>query len=191
MNKVKYLAKGMAILSIFFLSGCAFGTRRPLLIYTPVSVHQPKNNIEVKVNSFEDKRTITDTVGYSRNGYGMRCAKVVPENSVTDWVTNALKAELTNAGYAVSDNENTANVIEGKAFDIFCDTFVTYEGRISLKLILKKNGTVVLEKDYSATKSGGLNWAATPASFAKTLEMTLQEVLKQALPDINKELSQK
>jgi hypothetical protein len=131
-------------------------------------------------------RTIKDTVGYSRNGYGMRCAKVIPENNVNQWATDALKKELENAGYTVTGENDTQNVVDGAVFDIFCDTYMTYEGRVNVKVSLKKKGETIFDKNYSATQSGGVNWAATEASFAKTLELTLQEAIKQAVYDIDK-----
>jgi len=189
-NQVKNKAF-FVVLALIFVSGCAWGDRMIRLSYSPVSSIQPKNNIVVKVNNFEDKRTITDTVGYSRNAYGMRCAKVIPENSVSEWVTNALKAELVNLGYTISDQETTTNVINGVVFDVFCDTYFTYDGRVGIKVILEKNGKIALERNYSANKTGGVNWAATSTSFAKTLEMALQDTLRQVVVDINDQLLKK
>lgn len=178
----------LVIISLLFISGCAWGNRQILLSYSPVSSPQPQNNISLRIVPFGDKRTIKDTVGYSRNAYGMRCAKIIPQNSVSEWVTNALKAELTNMGYSISEQEVTSNVIEGDVFDVFCDTYFTYDGSIGIKVVLKRDGKIALEKQYSAKKSGGVNWAATGKTFAKTLEMTLQDALRQAVFDINKEL---
>lgn len=190
--KNKSLFKLFVVSSIFlFISGCAFGNRRPCLTYTPFSSSQPGNNITLRVIPFEDSRQFKDTVGYSRNGFGMPCAKVIPQNSVTEWVTSALKLELTNAGYNTSEQEDVSDVIEGEVLDIFCDTYMSYEGRAMLKVVLKKDGKVILDKNYSANKTGGINWAATASSFAKTLDETLQDVLRQVVFDINKELLEK
>jgi len=176
------------LIIIGFISGCAWGDRRVILTYAPITTPQPKKNITLKVAEFDDKRTIKDTVGYSRNAYGMRCAKVIPENSVTTWVTNALKAELINAGYTVSNEGSEPNLIKGVVFDVFCDTYFTYDGRIGIAVTLLQEGKVVFDKTYSASKSGGVNWAATSKSYAKTLELTLQDALRQVIYDINKEL---
>lgn len=183
--------KFLLLMFILFISGCAWGDRMIRLSYTPVSSTQPKNNIVVKVNTFEDERIVKDAVGYSRNAYGMRCAKVIPENNVSEWVTNALKAELVNLGYTISNQETTMNVINGDIFDVFCDTYLTYNGRIGIKVILEKSGEVAMERDYSVNKSGGMNWAATSTSFAKTLEMALQDTLRQVVIDINDQLLKK
>ncbi len=182
-------ARFLFLMIIFFVSGCCFGNRRPLLTYSPVLAPQPKNSIALKITAFEDKRTIKDIVGSLRDvTSGFRFGKVIPQNSVTEWITDALKAELTNAGYSISDQENTPNVIEGEVFGVFCDAAFTYDGSIGIKVTLKRNDKVVLEKQYSAKKSRIGNYAMTGRAFAKTLEMTLQETLKQAVSDINKEL---
>lgn len=175
-------------LTFLFLIGCAWGDRKVVLNYSSVMPSQPKNNITIRVDTFEDKRTITDTVGYSRNAYGMRCAKVLPQNSVTDWVKNALKTELINAGYSVTDEDSVANIIKGVVFDVFCDTYFTYDGSIGIKAVLIREGEELFDKNYTAKKSGGVNWAATSTSFAKTLELTLQDVIRQVIFDVNKAL---
>src|SRR3989339_594350 len=180
-NKILFVA-----LTLIFISGCAaLQDSRIRLSYSSISSIQPKNNIIVKVNAFVDKRTISDSVGDANK----RWIKVIPENSVTEWVTDALKAELVNLGYTISDQENITNVIDGTVFDVFCDTYMslTYNGRIGIKVILKKNGIVALERNYSVNKTCDMLWSITSAQLAKTLEMTLQETLKQAVSDINKE----
>ncbi|MCD6539793.1 MAG: hypothetical protein J7K37_03735 [Candidatus Omnitrophica bacterium] len=188
MNEIRNSVITVIIISVLFLSGCALGVRRPFLTYTPILPPSGKNNITIKVVPFKDERKIKDTVGYVRNACGMRMAKVVPQNDVIEWVTNSLELELKNAGYTISEEENTPNVIEGSVFNILCDTYFTYDGRIALKVILKKDQKVVLENDYSVKRGGGVNLAASSGAFAKTLEMALQETLKQVVNDINEKL---
>lgn len=181
--------KFLFLMIIFLVSGCCWGNRRPLLTYSPVLAPQPKNNIALKITTFEDKRTIKDIVGSLRDvTSGIRCGKVIPQNSVTEWITDALKAELTNAGYTISNQESTLDVISGEVFSVFCDAAFTYDGSIGIKVMLKRNDKVVLEKQYSAKKSRVGNYAMTGRAFAKTLEMTLQDTLKQVVNDLNKEL---
>jgi len=180
----------LAMIGIFIISssGCALGTRRPFLTYTPILPAQAKNNITLRVAPFKDERKIKDTVGYARNVYGMRMAKVMPQNDVIEWITDSLKLELKNAGYAISDEKNAPNIIEGSVFDILCDACFTYDGRIALKVILKRDQKVALEKDYSIKKGYGASWAGTSKAYGKALEMTLQDAFKQVIVDINKEL---
>lgn len=172
------------------VSGCAFGTRRPLLTYDTALSPASKNNITIKVNSFKDERTWSKAkVGDVKNGFGMRCADIIPQNSVTEWVSDALKQELTNAGYTVSDSVEAANMIDGVVMEVYTDAYMNYGGRVRLNIVLKdRSGKTILDKNYEAGENCGLNWAATAASYAKTLEVTLQQVMKSIIDDINVEL---
>ncbi len=171
------------------MSGCAFGTRRPMLTYSAVLPVAPKNNITIKVAPFKDERTWSkEKIGDVRNGYGMRCADIIPQNSEEEWLADAFKKELTNAGYVISDGINTAVILEGIAHDIYVNAYMNYGGRLKLNIVLKKSDKVILSKDYSAETNCGMAWASTAASFGKTLEITLQEIMKKIIPDINKVL---
>jgi len=177
---------------VLFLSGCAFGTRRPILEYTTILPTAPKNNVAIKVHLFVDERSWSkEKVGDVKNGYGMRCADIIPQNSVTEWVTDALKQELVNAGYNVSDDVSSINEINGDVLEVYTDAYWNYGGRVKLKIKLLKEQKEVLVKEYSAQKNCGMQWAATAASFGKTLKVTLQDAMKKIIPDINKILLEK
>ena len=175
----------LLLICIVSLIGCAFGTRRPTLTYTSVAAEQSSKNIKICLMPFNDKRTVTDTIGYSRNAYGMRCAKVIPTNNVADWVTQAMRTELEKAGYSVSCGEGASNVIEGDIYEVFCDAYMSYEGRLGLRVVLKKSGETILDRSYSSKQNGGINWAATETAYATTLELTLRDTIMQVLRDMN------
>ena len=175
----------LSLICIVSLIGCAFGTRRPTLTYTSIAAEQSSKNIKICLSPFNDKRTVMDAVGYSRNAYGMRCAKVVPTNNVADWVTQAIRTELSKAGYSVSCEEGTSNVIEGDILEVFCDAYMSYQGSVGLRVVLKKSGETILDRSYSSKQNGGLNWAATETAYAKTLELTLRDAIMQVVRDID------
>ena len=177
------------IVFVLFMSGCAFGTRRPTLNYTVVLPAASQNNITVKVAEFKDDRTWSkEKVGDVKNMYGMRCADIVPQNSVTGWVTDALKKELSNAGYTVTD-EKASSSIEGAVLEVYTDAVWNYGGRVRLNVTLKKDGKEILFREYKAQENCGVNWAATAKSYGKSLETALQGVMKQVIPDINTALN--
>ena len=102
----------VALVSAVLLSGCAFGTRQPTLIYPPAvesgeksvahaAVTPSPKNVRIVLKPFTDQRSDKKVVGTVRNAFGMRTADVIPTNSVTDWVTQALGTELRNNGYTV------------------------------------------------------------------------------------------
>ena len=186
------MKKSMLVLlvCVLFVSGCAFTGRRLMLNYSVVLPAAQKNNIAVKVNQFKDERTWSKTkVGDVKNGYGMRCSEIIPQNDVCVWITDAFKAELTNAGYTVN-NDTAVNNIEGAVLEVYTDAWMNYGGRIKLNVVLKKDGKEILTKHYEVQKNCGLNWAATTESYAKTLELTLQDIMKQVIPDIDAALKQ-
>jgi uncharacterized lipoprotein YajG len=186
------MKKGMALILISFLillSGCAFGTRKPLLTYSTILSAAPKNDIVVKVHPFKDERTWSkEKIGDVKNGYGMRCADIIPQNDVAEWITDAFKKELTNAGYTVTDDVNTTATIEGVVLEVYVDAWMNYGGRVKLNMVLKKGEKSILDKEYYATKNCGLNWAATAETYGKTIQLTLQDLLSKVIPDINNAL---
>lgn len=186
------LNKFLVCLLAICLSGCAFGTRRPVLKYDVKLPAAAKNNVVVKVAEFNDERTWSkEKIGNVKNGYGARCADIIPQNSVTGWITDALKNELSNAGYTVSEDDDAANVISGIVLEVYTDAYWNYGGRVRLHITLKKQGEELLNQDYSAQKNCGMQWAATAVSFGKTMEMTLQDLMRKVIPDINNVLLSK
>ena len=182
------MKKGILIVGIglLLLSGCAFGTRRPLLTYTTALPPAPKNNITVTVAPFKDQRVWSkEKLGDVRNGYGMRCADIIPQNSVTDWLRDAFRKELVNAGYTIYEDAKADTDLEGTALEVYVNAYMSYGGKIKLNITLKKDDKAILSKEYYTEKNCGLAWASTEESFAKTIEMTLQEIMKKIIPDIN------
>lgn len=174
---------------LLFMSGCAFGTRRPMLTYSTAVPTASKNSIVIKVGDFKDERTWSkEKIGDVRNGYGTRCAEIIPQNSVIEWIRDAFKKELLNAGYTISEVSNDAITVEGSVLEVYVDAVVNYAGRIKLNIILQKGEKKVLNKEYYAAKVSGMNWAARAATYEKTIELTLQELMSKVIPDINNAL---
>ncbi len=171
----------------FFLASCAFGTRRPLLEYNPVTANSQPKNITVYVETFKDERTEKNVIGHVRNGIGIKTADVVTDTDIAQWITSALKAELGNGGYIVA-KDRTELVAGGEVLTVYCDSFLQYEGTVTVGVVLKKNDTVLIDKKYTG-KANNLNWAATAKSYGKTLEQSLQNAMKQIVGDINEKLA--
>jgi len=186
MKKILFVA-----VAVFLLSGCALGPRRPMLGYSIVLQPAVKNNIVIAVSEFKDERTWSkEKIGDVKNGYGMRMGDIIPQNSVTAWVTDALKKELDNAGYIISNEVTTSNSIEGVVLEVYTDSYMNYGGRVKVKVTLRKGEEVLFNNEYSAQKNAGMAWGYTAASYGKTMEWTLQEVMKKIIPDINQALRQ-
>src|SRR3989338_11527528 len=122
-----------AILLVIWTSGCAFGTRHLTLGYEKGTVSKPQNNIMIYVKSFVDDRLDKEVCGRVRNGWGLECAKIVSNTDISEWVTNAMKAELNNLGYTVT-NYDTKNRVEGSVIEVNVTSMMMYEGKVLLEI---------------------------------------------------------
>ncbi len=191
---------------VIFLSGCAFGTRQPTLQYPPTAepgtntppqtAERPApKNLQIVLGPFTDQRSDKKVVGTVRNGFGMRTADVIPTNSVSDWVTQAMQIELQHSGYtvatAVSGGDSPPGqsvVVSGEILNVFCDMYFSYTGQVSLLTKVTKAGKEVLTKHYAGEGSAGIAWGATEESYAQSLALALASALKQFVSDLEKSL---
>lgn len=176
----------MLLVSVLLLdiNGCAFGTRRPILEYSPITSIRPSNNIVLQVIQLEDNRSDKNIIGNVRNAWGMKTADVVTDTNISRWITSALKSELKNAGYTVVD-ENSENEIKGEVTRVYCDALLNYEGEVSIKIVLNRGGEGLLNKIYSG-KASALNWAATAKSYGVILQRSLQQAMNQVITDVDR-----
>jgi len=170
------------------VSGCAFGTRSALLTYQVSGTPHAARNITLAVSDFRDDRNDKRDVGGVRNTWGMKTAKVVAKNDVAQWVRQALVDELTQQGYTVS-SAPASLAVGGKVLEVYCDSYMTYEGKVLLAVELRRDGAVLLDKTY-AGKGGGMNWAATSKGYAKALQEALATALYDVVSDINRTLAE-
>lgn len=167
-------------LSAFLFIGC---TTRAQLSYKPVVPVQESKNIALKLENFSDERREKETVGAIRNLYGMPIVTIKTDSDVPQWMSYALKSELTNAGYDILDNSQY--VIEGRIKRVSSSAHFLYHGSIRVEIALRKDGKVVFSKFYKTDKGGGINWIASPAQCMNTLERNLQTVCKQFINDLS------
>lgn len=172
---------------VFFLTGCAVFNAKPNLRYSPVISRSDSMGGSIYVNDFMDSRADKDQgiIGEIFNGYGIKCGEIEQPSSVTDWVTNALKSELKNAGYEVVDSKNNM-VISGEIIGLSASNCYTYQATVFLKLNVVKNGAAVLDKTYKG-ESNKLD--ILQFSYSKGIEEaltgSLQQAIKQIIEDIN------
>ncbi|TAM49973.1 MAG: hypothetical protein EPN57_22930 [Paraburkholderia sp.] len=195
-----------AFASAFVLSGCVLGTRNPTLSYPPASdagrtsvAHAaetpPSRNVQIVLKPFADERSNTRTVGTTRNAFGMRMADVIPSNSVSDWVTRAVRAELESNGYSVIEGKqgdnvpSTSVIVSGEILNVFCDMYMSYTGQVSLVIRLNRDGKELLNRHYAGEGSAGLAIAATSESYSRSLALALQSALQKFVSDLNKTLA--
>lgn len=181
----KHWSRFIVVLLMIFASGCAFGTRRPILNYTAVTPVRTPNNIAIKVVAFEDSRINKKAIGEVRNAYGMKTADVITDTNIAEWITNALKSELRNAGYTVI--EAAENEIQGEILKVYCRALLSYEGEVTIKVSLRKGNKKLLDKMYSGEASK-LNLVCTAKSYGITLEESLQKAMIKVVSDVDRAL---
>jgi hypothetical protein len=88
---------------------CAFIDNEVQLEYQSVAglTPTPGNAQVIYLSLLNDSRTEKARVGVIRNGYGMETASVLSKDDARIWVSNTLKGNLEQAGYAVRTVETT------------------------------------------------------------------------------------
>lgn len=204
----KLMRSGLCLAVVIGLSGCAFGTRQPTLTYPPAAeagdaaVAAPVASVTAKgktviLSNFRDERSDKTVVGTVRNGFGMRTADVVPTNSVTDWVTQALGSELRASGFEVKPG-NSMNpgdpdsmLVSGDVLNVFCDMYMSYTGQVSLLTKVNTGKGELMTKHYAGEGSAGLAFAATGESYAQSLALALRNALRKFIADLESKLAEK
>ena len=172
---------------LFILLACIFSscTQKINLAYEPVIERCEEKKGNLFLGSFEDGRQKLD-VGSKRNVYGIPIVTLVTEDDVALWVTNALKLEMENAGYTITDQiQNEAYQFEGKVIRVYTTTYFIYHGRMTVEISVKREGSEVFRKIYTTKVSNGISFIASSASCSKTLALNLQQVCKQFISDFN------
>ncbi|MBI2308009.1 MAG: hypothetical protein HYU78_11985 [Rhodocyclales bacterium] len=204
----RLVGAGLCLLTVAALSGCAFGTRQPTLVYPPSAassdaVAAPRSptvatkRTKVVLASFRDERTDKTVVGTVRNGFGMRTADVVPTNNVADWVTEAVGTELRSNGYTVvrgsaaDANDPDSILVSGDVLNVFCDMYMSYTGQVSLLTKVNRGNRDLLTKHYAGEGSAGLAMAATGESYAESLALALRDALRKFAAELEARLAEK
>jgi hypothetical protein len=168
------------------LTSCSVKTS---LGYNSVIDKQQENHITLCIPQLEDERSLGQQVGALRNIFGMPIIKIVTEDNIPEWITDALRMELAHAGYTISDIQGEQGyLIEGKILKVFASTYFIYHGRLTTQLSLKKDDQILFQKIYENKESNGMNCIAQASSCAEALKLNLQEMCKQFIADINEEL---
>ncbi len=173
------------ILLVIFLSGCAFATRKTFLEYKAITPIRNPNNVTIEVTPFEDDRPNRDTIGNVKNIFGVKTANILSEINISQWITDALKSELENAGYKIVE-KGTRNKIQGIVMKVYCNTLVDYQGEVIIKVLLKRQNNILLNKVYygqSSSLSGVV--VLTLKSYRNILEKSLQQAMIQVVSDVD------
>ena len=148
---------------------------------------QPAKGVTLSVGELRDDRGDKRDIGGVRNTWGMKTAKVVAKNDVATWVKQALMDELKHHGYEVTTAASPL-AVGGKILEVYCDSYLTFEGKVMLAIELRREGTALLDKTYTGKGGGSLMIAGTGKAYAKALQEALATALYDAVADINRAL---
>lgn len=177
------------------LGGCAFGARQASLRYPPAA-EAPAGPVaaaatgagtrgEIVLGTFADARTDAKRVGSVRNGFGMPTADVVTSDNIPNWLRDALRTELSAAGYQVVERADAAPVLSGRLTQLWCDAYFTYSGEVALDVRLAQGEKVLLERNIEGRGGAGMNWAATAEAYGQTLSLALADALRKLVAQVD------
>jgi hypothetical protein len=178
----------LAVVAVGTLTGCAFGDRKIALRYQPLAPIGGGTGQKVAVVKFVDRRDKPE-VGEVRNGYGMKTATVFAQKQdLGAWVANALSDELSQAGFTVQKFQDAAPpdisvAITGFVPEAYTKMHMQNRCTVRVNITVQKAGVVVLNKEYKGYATS-LAWTASTGEFENVMQKALQELMKQAVPEI-------
>jgi hypothetical protein len=139
----------------------------------------------VAIDAIEDQRPEIDKIGYKRNGFNQKTAKIQTDKPVPEIVREALTIELAKNGHIVGgaeDNLALSGRVEEFWLDISMGIFtIDYVAttRLALTLVDRKSGQTLHSRTYRGyhkeTAMGGL-------------EGTWEQVTRNALQQMMREI---
>jgi hypothetical protein len=171
-------------------SGCAFTDATINVAYPEARAGRgalgtvPPRRIEI--GTLVDRRPEPDKIGYKRNGFNQKTAKIQTSKPVPDIVREALAAELGKNGHVVGGADSEL-VLSGEISEFWFDIsvgmwVVDFVGTTALQLELRPRGTdtVLASRRYRGYHK---------ESAMGGLEGTWEHVMNTALEHMMRELS--
>jgi hypothetical protein len=185
-------------LACLFLPACAFVDQKVELPYSKTNASKASNAKPIMVAKPKDGDLPRGkggriVIGMVKNGFGMKTADVLSDNSVSDWVAAALKDELDQAGFSATlVSELPSHVSRGISVNIEHLSvepdmgFITVGDvcHIKLGVQLWKGAQKVREfkvESFSNPRSMVTGWASKKA---KSLELAVRECSKKVVAEI-------
>ncbi len=180
----------VAALLLALAVGCSQADKTVTLAYPP---EQAEFSVAVTVDRFEEETTesriiyiqgfddqrASGAIGEIKNPLGGKNAHVWADNSVTEWIQNAIESELSNAGFLVLrfDPEITAPdmmILSGEILRVSASGPAPYEANVALRIKLEKGDRELLVSEYTG-KNSLPNFRVLSAHFSKVLGKALNE----------------
>lgn len=188
------LALGLITITLLLLGGCATYTRQLVLRYDPITTTRFGGGDLYLVNAELKPPTPSGAwaIGNTKNAEGTMTDTLWSSVSPAGIVQNAMTIELGQTGYQVIPAQKAPDlfnkVVEITAATVSVDQVhnisrVNASCTVKISLTVLKNGMPVRKLHYEA-KSSDLAIKDRDRLAETMLRTTMQDVMKQAIPDI-------
>ena len=190
----------LGLLALLILGGCATYTKQLVMRYDPITTTRFGGGDLYLINAELQPPTASGAwaIGNTKNGDGVMVDTLWSGVSPAGLVQSALQRELGQTGYAVIPAQKApdlySKVVEITEARVVVDQItkvpqVDATCTISVSLTVMKNGAPVRKLRYEA-KSSDLAIKERDRLAETILRNTMQDVMKQAIPDIVANLEQ-
>ena len=190
----------LGLMALLILGGCATYTKQLVMRYDPISTTRFGGGDLYLVNAELQPPTASGAwaIGNTKNGDGVLVDTLWSGVSPASLVQSALQRELSQTGYAVIPakkapdlSNKTVEITEARVVvdQITKVPQVDATCTISVSLTVLKNGAPVRKLHYEA-KGSDLAIKDRDRLAETMLRNTMQDVMKQAIPDIVANLEQ-
>ena len=190
----------LGLMALLVLGGCATYTKQLVMRYDPISTTRFGGGDLYLINAELQPPTASGAwaIGTTKNGEGTMVDTLWSGVSPASLVQSALQRELGQTGYAVIPAKKApdlySKVVEITEARVVVDQItkvpqVDAVCTISVSLTVMKNGTPVRKLHYEA-KGSDLAIKDRDRLAETMLRNTMQDVMKQAIPDIVSNLEQ-
>jgi hypothetical protein len=186
-----------AIVLLCLGSGCAFVDQKVSLTYDEAAadVHSDRGgavDVEMPVcPEFDKTKKGLCIVGNVKNTYGMKTADTVTEDSVPQWIADALCTEIKAAGFEPQTVDKLPAATERGIGTRVIKVWVEQDpgfwtvgaiGEVQLRIAVYRNGEVVKEFDVESKGQGDRNVIGESTIKEESLRIALQTCMKEAIP---------
>ncbi len=190
----------LGLMALLILGGCATYTRQVVLRYDPITTTRFGGGDLYLINAELQPPTASAAWanGNTKNGDGVMVDTLWSGVSPAGLVQSALQRELSQTGYAVIPAKKApdlySKVVEITEATVNVDQItkipqVDATCTVSVSLTVMKNGTPVRKLHYEA-KGSDLAIKDRDRLAETMLRTTMQDMMKQAIPDIVSNLEQ-
>ncbi|OIP47313.1 MAG: hypothetical protein COX17_02505 [Deltaproteobacteria bacterium CG23_combo_of_CG06-09_8_20_14_all_60_8] len=190
----------LCLLALFSLEGCATNTKQIFLRYDPITTLRSEGGNLYLVNTEPQPPSASGLwmIGNTKSSDNQIIGNLWSGLSPASLVQNALDRELERTGYKVIPQKKTpdpaAMVVEISTAAIDIEqtsklSRIDADCTITVSLTIKKSGAPVRTLYYEA-KGSDLAIKNRDQLAETMLRITMQDVMRQAIPDIVKHLAQ-